>query len=100
MTVDVLVRREPGGRYKATVLGWPDCTASADSRDEAIERTRQSLANLLSQAEIVQVEVGTEQQQSSLAPFAGMWADDETWDTFVAAMQAHRREIELDECQP
>ena len=100
MTVDVLVRREPGGRYKATVLGWPECTASAESRDEAIERTRQSLANLLSQAEIVQVEVDAEPKPSSLAQFAGMWADDQTWNSFVAAMQARWREIELGESQP
>ena len=51
MTVAVLVRREPRGGYRATVLGWRECTASAPSREEAIERTRQSLVDLLAEAE-------------------------------------------------
>jgi len=100
MTVDVIVHREPGGRYTASVMGWPDCTASAESRDEAIERTRQALATLLSRSEIVQVEVDADLTRSGLARFAGMWADDEAWPDFVEMMEAHRREIELDASQP
>ncbi len=99
MTVNVLVRRESGGRYRATVLGWPECTASAPSRREAIQRTRQSLVDLLAEAEIVQVDVGVDESSSELARFAGMWSEDETFDEFAAAMEAYRREVEVDENQ-
>jgi hypothetical protein len=100
VTVDVLVRREPKGRYRATVLGWPECTASAASRDEAIERTRQSLVDLLAEAEIVQLDVEMRPASSSLAQFVGMWADDETFDQFVALMETNRRQVDADESQP
>ena len=100
MTVDVLVRREPKGRYRATVLGWPECTASAASRDEAIERTRQSLVDLLAEAEIIQLDVETRPASSTLAQFVGMWADDETFDQFVALMETNRRQVDADESQP
>ena len=100
MTVDVLVRREPKGRYRATVLGWPECTASAASRDEAIERTRQSLLDLLAEAEIVQLDIETQPASSGLAQFVGMWADDETFDQFVALMETNRRQVDVDESQP
>ena len=100
MTVDLLVLREPGGQYRATVLGWPECTASAPSRDEAIERTRQSLAELLAQAEVVHVEMDVDLPPSPLADMAGMWADDEMFGEFVAAMETHRRGVDADEREP
>jgi hypothetical protein len=100
VTVDVLVRREPKGRYRATVLGWPECTASAASRDEAIERTRQSLVDLLAEAEIIQLDVETRPASSTLAQFVGMWADDETFDQFIAVMETNRRQVDADESQP
>ena len=100
MTVEVLVRREPKGRYRATVLGWPECTASAPSREEAIERTRQSLVDLLAESEIIQLDIETRPASSALAQFVGMWADDETFDQFAAAMEANRRQVDADESQP
>ena len=100
MAVDVLVLREGEGQYRATVLGWPECSASAPSRDEAIERTRQSLVDLLAKGEIVEVDVELRPTSSSLARFAGMWADDETFDEFTAIMEANRREADSDESQP
>jgi hypothetical protein len=100
MTVDVLVRREPRGRYRATVLGWPECTAVAPNREEAIERTRQCLVDLLAESEIVQLNVDVPQASAVLAAFAGMWADDDTFDEFVEMMEANRRQVDVDEAQP
>ncbi len=35
-----------------------------------------------------------------LSVFAGMWTNDETFDEFVASMQAYRERIEADASQP
>lgn len=35
-----------------------------------------------------------------IASFAGMWADDETFDEFVAAIAANRKAIDADTRQP
>jgi len=100
MTVDVLVRREQKGRYRATVLGWPECTAVAANRDEAIERTRQCVVDLLAEGEIIQLDVETRPASSTLAQFVGMWAEDETFDQFIALMETNRRQVDADESQP
>ncbi|MBN1658644.1 MAG: type II toxin-antitoxin system HicB family antitoxin [Anaerolineae bacterium] len=100
MTVDVLVRRETRGRYRATVLGWPECTVVAPNREEAIERTRQCLIDLLAASEIVQLDVDVLQASSAPDTFAGMWADDETFDEFLGMIEANRRQVDADEAQP
>lgn len=100
MTVDVLVRREPRGRYRATVLGWPECTAVAQNREEAIERTRRCLVDLLAEAEIVQLDIELQTASSAWRRFAGMWTDDETFDEFLTLLEANRRQVDADESQP
>lgn len=82
------------------VLGWPECTAITRNREEAIERTRRCLVDLLAEAEIVQLDIDLQTAPSAWARFAGIWADDETFDDFLALMQANRRQVDADESQP
>lgn len=99
MTYDVLVRHDPGGHYKATVLGWPDCTAEGLTRQEAIQRAHQALAGLLAEAEIVRIEIEPPRVVPTLTQFAGMWAADDTFDEFKAAMETYRQTVDADEAQ-
>lgn len=100
MTYDVLVRYNPEGRYRATVLGWPDCTVEGPSRHEVIQRARQAVVNLLARAELIRIEVKPPRTRSALAQFAGIWAEDDTFDEFVAAMESYRHDVDTDEYQP
>lgn len=95
MTYEVLVKQIEN-RFKATVLGLPDCAVEAPTRSEAIQRARAAAASFIGQGELVQIEVGSRPPTS----FAGMWADDETFEEFEAAVEAHRREIDADATQP
>ena len=99
MTYEVLIRKTDG-RFTATVLGLPDCKVEAPSRSEAIQRAREAVSSLVADGEIVQIEIPRRSHLASVASFVGMWAEDETFEEFVEAMAAYRREIDSDPAQP
>jgi hypothetical protein len=72
----------------------------SSSRHKVIQRARQAIANLLANAELIRMEVESPRPKSTLAQFAGMWAEDDTYDEFVAAMEAYRHDVDADEYQP
>lgn len=96
LTYNVFVRKT-GDRYTATVVGFPNCTVEAASRLEAIDRAREAVAEFVSDGELVKIEVETSSPARSLRDFAGMWADDDTFDEFVAAMKSYRQEVDASE---
>ena len=98
MTYDVLIR-QTDGRFVATVLGLPDCTVEAPTRAEAIRRAQVAAAHLISEGELVRIEVAPLAPPRPLASFAGMWSDDETFDEFVAAVAAYRQEVNAEASQ-
>lgn len=99
MTYDILIQPQPGGMYRATVLGWPDLSAVGDSEQTVIERVRQILRERLAQSKIVRIEVDetvakTTASEHPWLPFLGMWRDDPTFDDLLARMEAYRRELD------
>jgi predicted RNase H-like HicB family nuclease len=97
MTCEVLVRQEQEG-FIATLLGLPGCVAQAPTRDEAIERVRLQAQDWLAKArsgdgEIVQIEIDLPNARER---GVGVFADDETFPEFLAAMKAYRDQIDAD----
>ena len=99
MTYEVLIR-QTNGYFTATVLGLPDCTVEAPTRSEAIQKAEEAVSSLVAEGEIVRLEIPRGSRRASSTSFVGMWADDETFDEFVDAMAAYRREIDSDSDQP
>lgn len=98
MLCEVLISPIESG-FAAVVIGLPDSMVEAPTRDEVIEKAKAKVENLLTKSEIVQIEVnGQAKKQSSekQKSFAGMWASDETFDDFQAAMKAYRAELNND----
>jgi hypothetical protein len=62
----VVVRPEPSGQYTAQVVGIPEVRATAATEEEAIEQTRQTLAEWLKTARWVQVPVPPDTADHSL----------------------------------
>ena len=44
----------------------------------------------------IQVKVRSPRPRSTLAQFAGMWAEDDTYDEFVAAIKAYRHDVDAE----
>jgi len=98
MTYNVLIQPQSGGTYRATVLGWPDITATGNSEQTAIERVRRAIRERLGQGKLIRVEVDEDIAASSVEHSwlrtLGMWKDDPTFDDFLARMDADRRELD------
>ena len=99
VTYPVLLKKTEGG-FTATVIGFPNCTVEAPSRNEVIRRAREALVSFISEGELVQMKIESSSLTRSLRDFAGMWADDETFDEFVEAMNTFRQEADADKTAP
>lgn len=95
MTYDVILRKKQN-KYIARVREWPEVVIEEETREAALAQIKQQLMAYLSQApEVIPIEL--EASTSAEHPwlrFAGMWADDPTWDDFVAEVAAHRQEMD------
>ena len=96
VTYNVFVKKT-GDHFTSTVVGFPNCTVEAPSRASAIQRAREAVADFVSEGELVKIEVESTSPVRSLRDFAGMWADDDTFDEFVDAIQTYRKELDASE---
>ncbi len=97
MTYNAVVENDRGRNYRATVLGWPDCTVAGATREEALSRLREALRERLSTVEIVPLEIDLPESANPWVRFAGMFQDDPLFDEVVLEMEADRRELDAEE---
>jgi hypothetical protein len=83
--------------FTATVLGVPEITITASTRDAAFEQARMALFELCVRDEIVEVKVPTtkEQRAQGIGIFADV--DDATWAEYEADIQAYRTQVNAQE---
>jgi predicted RNase H-like HicB family nuclease len=95
MTYDVILRKKQN-KYVARVREWPEVVIEENSREEAIRHIKDQLATYLRQPpEVIQIDLeAVVPSDHPWLPFAGMWADDPTWDDFMAEIEAYRQEID------
>ena len=94
MTYDVILRKK-NNRYIARVRDWPELVVEETSREAAINQMREQLVEYLSAPpEVVQIDVEPMTQANPWLKFAGMWADDSTWNDFLAEVEAYRQETD------
>ncbi|NJN99429.1 MAG: type II toxin-antitoxin system HicB family antitoxin [Anaerolineales bacterium] len=86
MTYPILLESKKQGGYRATVLGWPDCTAQGATRQEALSHIRQVLSDRLSRAEIIPLEIEPVQPEHPWLKFAGMFKDNPVFAEVVAEL--------------
>ena len=95
MTYDVILRKQQN-KYIARVRDWPEVVIEEETREAALMQIKQHLTTYLSQPpEIIQIELEpVVTVEHPWLQFAGMWADDPTWDDFVTEVAAYRREMD------
>jgi predicted RNase H-like HicB family nuclease len=57
MECTIILTKEPGLHWRAFVAGWPECTAEASTRDEALSEVKHKLVEAVSHSEIVRVDL-------------------------------------------
>ena len=93
MTYEVILRKKQN-KYIARVRDWPEVVIEEETREAAITQIKQHLTAYLSQPpEVVQIELEpVVPVEHPWLQFAGMWADDSTWDDFVTEVVAYRQQ--------
>jgi hypothetical protein len=94
MEYQVFVQTDSPTKYRASILGIPDCTAEGNTKEEAIANARTVLERQLIQGELVTIDLETSAPQTDpWLKHMGLFADDPTFDDFTAEIAAYRREI-------
>ena len=97
MTYNAVVESDRGKSYRATVLGWPDCTVAGATREEALAKLREAVRQRLTEVEIVPLEIDLPENANPWVRFAGMFENDPLFDEVVKEMEADRRELDAEE---
>lgn len=96
MTFDVILFKQGDDGYVARPVLWPDSAVHGATEQEALDRVRALIRDLLSRTQFVQVEVDVPERGVShpwLAK-AGTFADDPTWNVFLKAMADYRCQLD------
>jgi hypothetical protein len=93
LTYTVSLKKLDDG-YAAMVLGWADCQAVGETREDAIANLRQHLIDQIQQSEVVALEIDNPNYQHPWMPFAGMFADDPDFEAVQADIAAYRQELD------
>lgn len=97
MTLEIYVRPKGKG-FKAIVKGFAECSVEAPTRDEAVALARHEAEALIENSDVIKVETSLQPRVAHRIPHRGigMWAEDETFDDFVAAMKQYREQLDAD----
>ena len=81
--------------YIARVRDWPELVVEEPTREAAVAQIKEQLIEYLSQPpEVVQIDLKAAAADNPWLKFAGMWADDPTWEDFLAEVETYRREVD------
>lgn len=93
MTYDVLLTRKDN-KFIARVRQWPAIIVEGETEEEVLRKAQADLQSLLTEGQIVQLELEAKPEAHPWQPFAGMFADDPDWEAFQESMQQYREEID------
>jgi predicted RNase H-like HicB family nuclease len=84
MKYTVVLTEKTDGNIHVTVPGLPECIVEANTRDEALEKTRETIAEIISRSEIFQLDVSAVPKSRNLhfdTPWGwfGRFKDNPTW---------------------
>lgn len=100
MQYQVFVQSNPEKKFIASVVGIPNCSVEGNTKEEAIELARVCLEHQLANGNLVTIEVNRVPLQLENDPLIkniGIFADDPTFDDFLAEIAAYRQEVDAEE---
>ncbi len=95
MKYTVVLTEKTDGNVMVAVPGLPDCTVEATTRDEALEKARETINRMMSRSEILQLDVGTEPGLENLNfgipwEWFGTFKDNPTWGKLFDEIERQR----------
>ncbi|MEG3863009.1 type II toxin-antitoxin system HicB family antitoxin [Microcoleus sp. herbarium12] len=95
----VLIEQETAGKYQAVVLGWEECKAEGNSREEVITNINLVVGDRLEKAELISLAIQPPKPEHPWMKFAGMYKDNPLFDEVLEDIQQLRcdRDAEMEE---
>ncbi|MEG4227726.1 type II toxin-antitoxin system HicB family antitoxin [Microcoleus sp. N9_B2] len=90
----VLIEQKTEGKYQAVVLGWEECKADGNSREEVITNISLVVGDRLEKSELISLEIKPPKPEHPWMKFAGMYKDNPLFGEVVAYMEADRNTLE------
>jgi hypothetical protein len=83
LALNILVKDEQDGQVSATVLGLPEYRVLRSDRTSAIAELEQKLARVLSEGEVMALEVEIPKPEHPWQKFAGIYQDSELFESVL-----------------
>ncbi len=102
MQYQVFIQNHSEKRFIASIVSIPNCTVEGNTKEEAIALGKTAFENQLANGELVTIEVESQQMQQENDPWIrniGIFADDPTFDDFLAEMAAYRQLVDAQEVE-
>ena len=98
MQYQIFVQSQSQQSFVASVVGMANLTTEGKTEEEAISNAKSALETQLARGKFVSIEVNSETQSSSLPQrkYAGIFADDSSFDDFMARLTRIRQEANLE----
>ena len=93
MQYQILVKQQTNNSFLATALGIPQCTAEAETKEQAVVKAKEAIEILVAQGEIVTVEVAAISSNPWLK-IHGQLKDEPLFDAFVAELKVYRESVD------
>jgi predicted RNase H-like HicB family nuclease len=94
MKYTILLTEKAEGGIHVSIPALPGCTIEADTREGAIRLAREAIAALMSQSEVLQVEVPQQKTPTPRDDMPWEWfgaaKDDATWDVLFDEIEQNR----------
>ncbi len=100
MQYQVFVQSRLDSKYIASVVGIPNCTVEGSTREEAIAKAKVVLEEQLANGEWVTISVNSSTRPNEIPSpmkYAGIFADDPTFDDFMEKLAVIRKEANATE---
>ena len=91
MTYRVLLRKEQANGYVAVALDWPGCQVTAPTRAAALEQIQTVITDILSEGEIVDLEIPEALTPHAYGKTFGAFRDDATFADFLGEVEQYRQ---------
>jgi predicted RNase H-like HicB family nuclease len=96
MKYTIILTQEQSGNVSAVAPGLPECHVQASSRQEAIQKISQSIANIIRRGEVIQLDFPDElssEKEYKETPWDlfGAHPHDSDWGDFFDRLEYHRQ---------
>jgi predicted RNase H-like HicB family nuclease len=97
MQYQVFVQNQSEQRYIASIVGIPNLTVEGKTEEEAIEKVKAALETQLAIGKFITIDISPNLPTPETDPWLknlGLFADDPTFDDFLAEVAVYRQSVD------